>query len=93
MKNLIIERVIKISVYLTAEQWQLYTEAEPVGARVTAQELNKTLCDYVNRGETRAEVTRFMHSLMRHSSMYGADDTEPHAVLNAMLDEIFGEEE
>jgi hypothetical protein len=92
VKNLIIERVVKISVYLTAEQWQLYTSTYPAECSAIAFALNKTLIEYVNRGETREAVERFMLSAMRHAAEFGANDTEPRAVLDAILNEIFGEE-
>jgi hypothetical protein len=93
MKNLIIKRVVKIDVWFTADEWQLYVVEFPVECRVVAQQLNQTLAQYVNRGEDRETVTRFVHSLMRGNSMYGAADSEPIAFLERALDEIFGEQE
>lgn len=97
MNNLYVERVVKISAYFTPDQWQLYNDVDVAafgkdGAAAyragVAFELNKTLCDYVNRGETRAAITTAMHSLMRHRAEYGASDTEPRAFLEQVLDAI-----
>lgn len=90
MKNLAVKHVVKISAYFTAEQWQLYTAARPAECNAIAFALNKTLCEYVNRGETRDTVEVFMHSLMRYSAEYGANDSAAHIFLAVVLDEIFG---
>lgn len=84
-----VERVIKIRADFKADDWQLYDSAGPT-ANVIAHGLNQTLEEYVNRGETRAEVTRFMHSQMHHHAEFGANDTEPRAFLERVLDQIFG---
>jgi hypothetical protein len=87
--HLKVERVIKIRADFTAEDWQLYSDEKHLYASVIASRLNRQLEDYVNRGETRAEVTRFMHSLMRHHAVDGAHDTEPMAFLERVLDQIY----
>lgn len=91
MKNLVIERVVKIRAYFTAEAWGLYTETQPVGSRVMAQALNTELETRINRGEDRETVTRFMHSLMEHNAEYGCFDTEPRYFLGQVLNEIYGD--
>lgn len=92
MKNLVIKRVIKIQVWFTAEEWQLYTTEFPVECRVVAQQLNTTLMEYVNRGETREEVERFVGYVMRDNAMYGACDTEAFQFLQRVLITIFNPE-
>jgi hypothetical protein len=88
MKNLEIKHVVKIRVWFTASEWELYDTLE---ARVVAYGLNATLEDYVNRGEKKDVVRRFMLSAMNGHSDAGANDTEPRAFLERVLTEIYGE--
>lgn len=92
MKNLIIKRVIHIQPSFTADEWGLYTSTYPVECHVVAQHLNQVLREYVNRGETREEVERFLGYAMRDSAMYGACDAEAFQFLQRVLVTIFSQE-
>ena len=85
-KHLKIEKVLKIQVWLTPQEWSLYDRSF---ANVVSHALNSTLTTYVNRGETRERVTEMMLSVMRDYEDYGARDTAVREVLEYLLDEIF----
>lgn len=85
-KHLKIEKVLKIQVWLTPQEWSLY---DMFAANVVSHALNSTLTTYVNRGETRERVTEMMLSVMRDYEDYGARDTAVREVLEYLLDEIF----
>ena len=91
MKNLTIKRVVQVKLYLTAEQWGLYNP-KSVEAAGTAWALNNNIENYVNRGEDRKTVALFTRSMMVHAREFGADDTEPHDILEQILDEIYRDE-
>lgn len=100
MNNLTIERVVKIKVGFTADQWELYRDVEVAafgkdGAETYRQcaagALNVALSAAVNNGDDRYEVERKVYQVMRDYRQYGATDTEPRALLAQALDQIFGE--
>jgi len=102
VKNLTIQRVVKINVGFTADQWQLYHDVEVVafgkeGAETyracAAAGLNVALSSAVNNGCDRREVEHQVHTAMRAFREYGSLDSEPIRFLQQALDEIFGEEE
>lgn len=91
MKNLEIKRVARIQAHFTAEQWQLYTSEMPVESKDAAQFLNRELERCVNHGYSKEDTSRFVRSVMRSWSDYGADDSEPHLFLESVLDEIYAD--
>lgn len=72
---------------LTAEDWQLYTSMD--GAEDVAVSLNTSLANAVNLNEGREYVETFMGVAMRRYDMFGAYDTEPRYVLQALLNVIY----
>lgn len=101
MQNLTIQRVLKINVGFTADQWELYRDVEvaafgKAGAetyrQAAAAALNCSLSAAVNSGYSREDVRRMVYQTMYTYRQYGATDTEPMALLNQALNEIFGEE-
>lgn len=88
LANLEIKRVIKIKAWFSAKDWCLY---DVEYANVAAKDLNQTLEEYVNRGESKEAIYMVMHSLMRHHAERGANDTEPRAFLDRVLAEIYKE--
>jgi hypothetical protein len=87
-KNLHIQRVTKISVGFTKQDWKLY---DVEYANIAAARLNDTLSAHVNRGAEETAVREAMHRVMADHSEFGANDTEPRAFLEKVLDEIFKE--
>ena len=85
-------RLIK-TIHIKAEfawtDWDLY---EKPGVVVVAQKLNEQLERLVNGDNVRREVEEGMLEFMRDFSVYGANDTEPRAHLQKVLDEIYGED-
>jgi hypothetical protein len=92
MKNLIIKRVVQVKLYLTAEQWQLH-DPKSFEINAIAQVLNRNIEDYVNRGETREITVLFTQRLMASMKEHGAFDPLPLAVLESIMNEIYGEKE
>jgi hypothetical protein len=81
---------------LSANDWQLYTygvdAAKQEAAHLAAARLNRTLREAVNGGFGRPIVRDRMWKVMEECRSTGALDTEPRAVLETLLDFIFGEE-
>ena len=92
MKNLIIKHVVQVKLYLTPGQWQL-PGPKSFEVNAIAQALNRNIEDYVNRGETREVTTLFTQRLMAHMKEHGTFDPLPLAVLESIMNEIYGEKE
>jgi hypothetical protein len=73
---------------LTADDWQLY---DMDGAEDVAAKLNGSLAYAVNLNEGREYVETFMGVAMRQYDKFGAFDTEPRYVLQALLNVIYPE--
>jgi hypothetical protein len=89
MRNLHIERKVKIEANFDAEQWELY--ANEGDAEEAAQKLNESLNFYVNSGYSRETVYEKMYDSMKKLSGYGACDSEPIWFLNKILGVIYKE--
>ena len=83
-----LRQVVTITPGLSAEDWDLYTSVE--GVHQAALQLNIVLSDFVNNGASREDTAAAMHARMRQLSDFGADDTEPFAVLETVLNLIYG---
>jgi hypothetical protein len=68
-------------------QWDLYTSME--GVNDVAADLNVTLQKSLNAGFSRDIVESHMQRVMRQHDSFGANDTEPHAFLQFVLDKAF----
>lgn len=77
-----------IDIKLNAEDWQLYSDMS--GAALCAYRLNQSLMSVIKKGFDRAAVEKYMDTIMVKNSNWGADDTEPHYVLNKILDKVYG---
>lgn len=88
IKNLNLTPTIRPS--FTPEQWQLYTAS--VDCTHAARELNETLAEAVNAGNSRSEVQQKMSVVMKKNAYFGACDSEPRWFLEDVLDEIYGKE-
>lgn len=80
----------RVTACLTADQWGLYGKP---GAESAAHELNNEWNDVVRLGWPRKAAELHMNATMANLAQYGAADTEPRNMLEALLDEQFGEEE
>jgi hypothetical protein len=89
MRNLHVERKVKIDPSFDAEQWDIYTTMED--AEAVAEQLNKRLKFYVNSGYDKSSVYEKMYETMQKYSGYGACDSEPIWFLNKVLSEIYKE--
>lgn len=80
-----------ISPEFTAEDWDLYTNSSfsSETMNVVAESLNIELANLVNKNNSRYEVELGMSRLMSQFSKYGANDSEPHQLLERVLDAIF----
>jgi hypothetical protein len=71
---------------LTADDWQLY---DMDGVEEVAKSLNTSLAYAVDLNNGREYVETFMGVAMRRYDMFGAFDTEPRYVLQALLNVIY----
>ena len=85
-----IKRVVEVTIMLSAEDWELYNDEN--GADLAAFELNRHLEFCVKTSQDKEEVRRRMDTYMSNPvyRKYGASDTEPRAVLDNILDNIYG---
>lgn len=90
MKNLIVEHKVNISAHFTAEDWQLYLDNEH--AEEVADKLNRQLEFLVNSGFSCNEVANRMWQYMSEMAKYGANDSEPHYLLEDILESIYPNE-
>jgi hypothetical protein len=85
----------KVTVDLTAAEWQLYGPDDDLGAaelRGAARGLNAAAGKALS-AETRDKAwTIFLAACERYAAV-GACDTEPRAEFAAMLDKVFGNDE
>lgn len=79
---------------LTAEQWDLYVFDNKLTQRCSraAERLNETFTNSVNSGMDRNATRSEVNKVQSLFSNAGADDTEPHSVLEGLLDQVFGKE-
>ena len=87
MKNILIDRKVRISADFGAEDWELYSNEE---SDDIAEKLNKSLEFYVNNGYTKKEVYDNMMKIMYSHSKAGAADSEPLYFLEKVLNEVSG---
>lgn len=78
-----------IALFLTAEDWDLYTTKE--GADVCADRLNSMLEDCVNARMGLDRTLRYMLDFMESEREFGAADSEPLRVLDELLNMIYGD--
>jgi len=83
-----IKQILHIDVTDTADQWELFTEDH--FAEVAANGLNRALEMYVNQGMKKDRVREMMHIMMANYAKVGANDSEPRAHLEFLLNKIFG---
>lgn len=90
MHNLTIETRRTVKCNFSADQWGLLTAIFPRDEiESIADKLNERLNDYVNEEYTRTETLTGMYNLMKIYRYYGTSDTEPHAFLEKVLQEIY----
>jgi hypothetical protein len=84
---------IKKQIILThsADDWQLYTLANPRGCGTAAEALNRALMEAVNSGKTHSEVVSAVMPVFEEYSDLGACDSEPMGMLDTVLDQVFAE--
>jgi hypothetical protein len=86
MKNILIDRKVRISADFDVGDWELYSNEE---AEDIAEKLNKSLEFYVNNGYAKKEVYDNMMRIMYSHSKAGAADSEPLFFLERVLNEIY----
>lgn len=89
MKKVTVRKHIE-EIRLNHDDWELYSTAPGVDS--IAGMLNKKFMDCVNNGMDRVETEREMDALMDKYSYAGADDSEPHWVLEDLLNYVYGDE-
>ena len=90
MQNLEIKlQITKLD--LTAEQWDLFTNS--MDCTEAANALNETFKAAFNSGRDAMEIRTIMEIIQSNYSNYGAYDTEPTQVIEALIRKVFPEEE
>jgi hypothetical protein len=88
MQNVIVTKVVTVSINLTSEQWELYTSM--VGHEEVAVALNKDLEAIFNSDDlTVLEKRKAAHSTLDNYSEFGAADSESRYVLEDLFKLIF----
>lgn len=77
-------------IWLNQDDWELYSTAPGVDS--IAGILNERFMHCVNNEMTRAGTRQIMANLLRKYSYAGADDSEPHWVLEDLLNYVYGDE-
>ena len=81
---------LEIEIPNTAKGWNLFCGR--YGSEGAAQDLATELRSQLSKDRlVREVICKNMNRNMEGLSYYGASDTEPRAVLNGILNEIFGE--
>lgn len=79
-----------VSVNLSAADWSLYTAAfSRTIIEKVASYLNGRFNQCYNLGMKEAELKEGMHALMASLATYGADDTEPRAILEDLCKKVY----
>ena len=76
-------------INLSADVWELFTNDHPVESENAAREINAAIEESFNRGNDKKTVERAALVAMRANLELGAMDTEPRAVLDDLLSELF----
>lgn len=84
-----IETKKHIKINLSADVWELFTNDHPVESENAAREINAAIEESFNRGNDKKTVERAALVAMRANLELGAMDTEPRAVLDDLLSELF----
>lgn len=91
MRGLEIERSNpKVMLNWDANMWELYTVS--MNCAEAARALNEAFTNAVNEGKSRQEVEKAVNEVQIKYREYGANDSEPHWHLEALLDATFGKE-
>lgn len=88
-----IKKTVELS--LTAEDWDLYMNMSESNLQIdaVARTLNEVFENSVNSGLGVDDTIRRVNNMMRSMSVYGADDSEPHRVLDRLINYIYGDSE
>ena len=78
------------AISLTPEDWGLFEDMD--GVDVAARALNGDVALATEEHDNRAAAESMIHRMMGLIEKFGAFDTEPRAVLNEILDRVYGEE-
>lgn len=81
-----INKRVLVDVKLTPDDWELYKL--PESERI-AEVLNSRFNECVNMRNTRQITESVMRKELRLYRNWGSDDTEPHVVLEQLLDEVY----
>lgn len=80
-----------ISLSLTAKDWDLFDDM--YGADLAAKGLNVALENAVNSGMGANDAVKAVSRVMESLAKYGATDSEPHRVLDRLINYIYGDSE
>lgn len=83
-------RVLVDDIRLSARDWELFCDMP--GANKAARAINSAFMEAVNDGCNQDEVREAVFAVMSEHSSLGAQDTEPRATLEDLLDMVFGTE-
>jgi len=89
MQNVIISK--QATIRLTADQWDLYTNAQTRECAVAADAINFAIENAFNAGQSRDQVEWAAHQTMQQYADQGAYDSEPLYMLERLLNELFGD--
>jgi hypothetical protein len=89
--NIINSKVIvkrQVSLNLEALDWDLYSTID--GTKGVAESLNKQVSIAINESPDRETAFKLSLEVLEHHKKYGAADSEGIAVLNKILDIVYG---
>jgi hypothetical protein len=89
MQNAIITK--HATIRLTADQWDLHTNAQMRECAVAADAINLAIEDTFNAGQSRDQVEWAALQTMQQYADQGAYDHEPLYMLERLLNELFGD--
>ncbi len=86
MRNVYIKKTIRIG--LTANDWQLYGDADDPKRDMAAFEMNEKIEAVLNAQPTELQAARAIADILKAYSSFGADDSEGHDVAGDLM-EVF----
>jgi hypothetical protein len=94
MKHVTVSTVRTVSIDLTGEDWDLYTSVTPQDViEAAVQDINATIASNFNVGRDRTTVARAGFAALSKYRALGATDSEPIAVLEELMENLFPDED
>jgi len=78
-----------VSISLSGNDWDLYTETSPIECSTAAERIDETIEYWFNKGCDRKTVRQRAVEKMSVFAHVGATDSEPLQKLEQVLDELY----